>query len=308
MHISAISGRDILLLFGSAEHEELEGPLEEVQQVFLQYYNKKSFIGISDEAPLEKIQSMYADIRECLQYGFYIGEGHLITKNEINLETDTISSNLDTFFEKITISIKTGNIEAVKLQMSHFFEHLSTIKQRIESTKMKCMELLINILQQSSSDELEHSAQAIIQLDKMETLSQIEQYVTKLGVEIANTNYEYTVKKYSKAVEKVIDYIEEELANPDLSLKKIAREVLFMNEDYLSRLFQSEMGERFSQYINRLRMEKAKQLLQEENNLKMFEVSELTGFGNKSHYFSLSFKKYTGMSPTEYKHLFEVAE
>ncbi|SFM11548.1 two-component system, response regulator YesN [Gracilibacillus orientalis] len=308
LQISAISNRDILLLFGSVEHAELEKPLEEIQQVFLQYYDKKTFIAISDEAPLEEIQSMYADIRECLQYGFYIGEGHLITKNEINLEKDTVNNSLDKYFQKIVVSVKTGHVEAVKLQMSNFFMHLSNTKQRIEITNMKCMELLINILQQSTSDDLDTYAQAIIELDKMDTLSQVEQYVTKLGIEITKSNYEYTVKKYSKAVEQVINYIEEQLANPELSLKKIAREILFMNEDYLGRLFQREMGERFSQYVYRLRMEKAKHLLEEKSNLKMFEISDITGFGNKSHYFSLAFKKYTGMSPTEYKNLFVVSK
>jgi len=78
-----------------------------------------------------------------------------------------------------------------------------------------------------------------------------------------------------------------------------------MNEDYLGRLFQREMGERFTQYLIRTRMEKAKGMIESGDDLKLFEISELTGFGDKYHYFSLAFKKYTGMSPSEYKKLCE---
>ncbi|MBD8068191.1 response regulator transcription factor [Bacillus sp. PS06] len=308
LQISTIFEGDILILIGAVDHLELETPLEDIQQIFLRYYNKKTFIAISDEAPLEELRHMYSDISDCLQYGFYTGEGHLITKKDVDLGSGEALKNRDKEIEKIIISIKTGHIEVVKEQIRNFFMRLMISKERIDLTKMYCMELLLNMIQQSRSEPLDSYAQVVIQLDEMTTIQQIEEFVTRIGIKIAESNYEHTTKIYSNAIEKVISYIEKNLDQPNLSLKKIAREILFMNEDYLSRIFQRETGERFSLYVNKLRMEKAKVLLETREDLKMFEVSELTGFGDKNHYFSLAFKKYTGMSPREYKSLFETSK
>ena len=67
---------------------------------------------------------------------------------------------------------------------------------------------------------------------------------------------------------------------------------------YLSRLFKQEMGETLSEYLLRIRIEKAAQLLKE-GNYKISEVAALAGY-SASSYFSIMFKKYTGYSPREY--------
>jgi two-component system response regulator YesN len=59
------------------------------------------------------------------------------------------------------------------------------------------------------------------------------------------------------------------------------------------------MGTTFTEYISRLRMERAKALLRD-GNLKTYEAAEQTGYGDPQ-YFSSCFKKYTGMTPSEYK-------
>ena len=306
LETSTIYCGDLLLLIRRLANSELETPLEDVQEVFLQYYNIKIFIAISEESPLEELQSQYADILDCLRYGFNIGEGQVITKQEVTLDNGVVEKEWEKrYINKLVISIKTGQIDAVKEQIKYFFKMLSNGKERIKHTKIYCTVLILNLIQQCQYDELEEYAQAIVKLDEMNTIQQIEQYVMEAGVKIAELNYSYT-RKYSKVVEKVISYIDEELDNPNMSLKKIAKEVLFMNEDYLSRLFQRETGERFSQYVNKLRMEKAKYLIVVRSDLKMFEISKLAGFGDKNQYFSLVFKKYTGMSPTEYKNLFNI--
>ena len=85
-----------------------------------------------------------------------------------------------------------------------------------------------------------------------------------------------------------------------LSLTWIAKEVLFMNENYLGKLFYKETNEKFSQYVMKIRIEKAKKLLESSTDYKVYEICELTGFSDPQ-YFSQAFKKYTGFTPSEYK-------
>src|SRR5690606_2068964 len=98
-----------------------------------------------------------------------------------------------------------------------------------------------------------------------------------------------------------LQVIEKELCNSLLSLNWVATEVMFMNVDYLGKLFKKEVGEKFSNYVMKLRMEKAKAEILASDDVLVFELAEKLGFGSNPQYFSQVFKKYTGFTPTEFK-------
>lgn len=106
--------------------------------------------------------------------------------------------------------------------------------------------------------------------------------------------------KYSKTTRDIVDYVKRNLDNEELSLKWIADNLLFMNSGYLSKLFLRETGYKFSTFLLILRMEKAVQLLKKEEELSIYEIALMTGFGNNPQYFSTVFKKYYGRTPKEY--------
>ena len=70
---------------------------------------------------------------------------------------------------------------------------------------------------------------------------------------------------------------------------------------YLSRLFHEYAGVSPSRYLTGYRMEQAKKLLRSDPSIRSYEIAEKIGLGNNPHYFSLVFRKYTGMTPTEYR-------
>lgn len=101
-------------------------------------------------------------------------------------------------------------------------------------------------------------------------------------------------------ITKVIYLVDDHLSNPNLSLKWIAENHLYMNVDYLSKQFVKQSGVKFSSYLVSKRMEKAKELLLKGNNEKISEIAEQVGCGDNPQYFSQLFKKYTGMTPRAY--------
>lgn len=72
-----------------------------------------------------------------------------------------------------------------------------------------------------------------------------------------------------------------------------------LSPDYLARQFKKETGEHINDYLNRYRVSKAKELLQNPNN-NASEIAAQVGFGSAS-YFSTIFKKYTDYTPNEYR-------
>ena len=103
-------------------------------------------------------------------------------------------------------------------------------------------------------------------------------------------------------IRQIYDYVEQHLSDPNLTLKRISEQYLFMNTDYVSKKFQKETGTRFSNYLTEVRIEKAKQLLMSLGNdkNKIQTVAEQVGCGNNPQYFSQLFKKKTGMTPSAY--------
>lgn len=104
----------------------------------------------------------------------------------------------------------------------------------------------------------------------------------------------------SNMTRQIYDYVNEHLSDPNLTLKQIAEQHLFMNTDYVSKKFQKETGIRFSNYLTEVRIERAKKLLASAGNDKIQTVAEQVGCGNNPQYFSQLFKKKTGMTPSAY--------
>ncbi|NQX62984.1 response regulator transcription factor [Paenibacillus qinlingensis] len=103
---------------------------------------------------------------------------------------------------------------------------------------------------------------------------------------------------YGKVIQSAIAYVEKHFGDPDLTLTKIAQE-LEVKPPNFSYMFKTELGVPFSQYLIRLRMDKAAELLFESAN-KVYEVSAAVGFPDYVH-FSKMFKRHMGFTPTEYR-------
>lgn len=79
----------------------------------------------------------------------------------------------------------------------------------------------------------------------------------------------------------------------------VLSEVFYVCPTYLSRLFKKKTGGNFVDYLTELRMEKAKEFLNDPN-LMIYNISEMVGYENP-RYFSRLFKEATGYTPQEYR-------
>jgi two-component system response regulator YesN len=103
--------------------------------------------------------------------------------------------------------------------------------------------------------------------------------------------------KTSHVIDRICQYIEDHLGE-DVSLVHLA-EVHYFNPSYLSRLFKQERGINLSEYIDKCRIRRSKELLKGAD-LKIREVALLVGY-DAAHSFTRFFKKATGLTPQEYR-------
>ena len=101
-------------------------------------------------------------------------------------------------------------------------------------------------------------------------------------------------------VRKAKNYIHSHIAQK-LNIQSIAQ-AIHVSSNYLGRIFFNETGEYLTDYINRSKMEYAKELLVERQH-SMMEIAGLVGIPDQ-RYFSKLFKKYSGVTPTEFANQF----
>jgi two-component system, response regulator YesN len=97
---------------------------------------------------------------------------------------------------------------------------------------------------------------------------------------------------------KAQEYVKKHIGEK-ISLTEVAAH-LHLNSSYFSRMYKKETGEGFVEYVTRVKMEKALELL--DQSIKSVEqIAYELGFESKS-YFLKTFKRFYGVSPKSYKH------
>ncbi|SFL45572.1 AraC-like ligand binding domain-containing protein [Gracilibacillus orientalis] len=113
-----------------------------------------------------------------------------------------------------------------------------------------------------------------------------------------------SMSEYSKAtcnqhelIDGMITYINERF-HQDITLSILA-DKFFLHEQSISKLFKQSIGCSFTEYMNAVRITEAKRLLTE-TNLKINQITKKVGYTNHVHFWRI-FKKFTGMSPNNYR-------
>ncbi len=139
-------------------------------------------------------------------------------------------------------------------------------------------------------------------LSSCSSLNRLRRHLFEEGrviIELLTDKMEALEKLPVRRIKDIIDkrYME------NLSLQDIADELGF-SDTYTSKLFKKELGINFAQYLNDVRIQKAKELL-EGTNKTLAEIAELTGY-NDEKYFMRIFKKNVGITTKEYRRLYGV--
>lgn len=120
--------------------------------------------------------------------------------------------------------------------------------------------------------------------------------LNKIFAELYKDNY--SVCKNTKIQNSVI-YIEKNYLNRDFSLSETAKSS-YMSETHFRRLFKAEFGISPKKYVLEKRMNYAKSMILS-GYFSVAEIAEACGYNDPKH-FSSEFKKFTGVSPSEFKY------
>lgn len=131
----------------------------------------------------------------------------------------------------------------------------------------------------------------------MDDLDQLKDWFVEKIMTACQNILSKRTEKSNSIIEMAKDYIKDNYSK-DISLDDVSR-IVNISPYYFSKLFKEDTGENFIEYLTGIRIEKAKELLNTAE-YSMKEICTMVGYSDPN-YFSRSFKKNVGVTPTEYK-------
>ncbi|MEG1427264.1 MAG: helix-turn-helix domain-containing protein [Oscillospiraceae bacterium] len=284
---------------------------------------QKNTVLISDEEGCKKMMACL-DCNLQLISNFYLSEPCALSGAQeefsalLAIERDDITSKkrlwkrkdypLKTFdyslprLSEWELLLDTGQDERLRTELNSFVDQLASqgaINQAFaKALRIDIVQCVHNVLtnHQIIAHQLFHDET----FDRLRSASlrSTEDLKRYLGWVVKRTAEHLSFAKHTNSVVgKVKEYIgthlEEELCRTELA------KPVFLNPDYLARIFKDECGISLGAYIQELRVHEAKRLLLE-TQLSINVVAQRVGYDNFSH-FSQLFKKRTGLSPNEFR-------
>jgi two-component system response regulator YesN len=218
----------------------------------------------------------------------------------------------DTFFESQSMILKKIKLETVLKRGSRddILEAVNKIISEMSDlslNKDKLFIILNNIILESFKimKELDYGAEDLLEVINKEdlemlnysNLKEVEVFLKELLLHLHNLICFNPAEKNQQMIQQMKEYIADNYQK-GITLSEMARD-FNISISYLSSLFHEETGESFSEYLNLLRLNKAKELLKS-TDIKIYQIADRLGF-NDAYYFSSWFKKQVGASPTTYR-------
>lgn len=201
-------------------------------------------------------------------------------------------------------AVEKGDTQMALNQTSSFFDWMmANHAEHVMDIKLKVLEFVLwaehlAYLQGGKTYHFLSRGDYLPELLSMDTMEELKKwFMDKVNDACHNVNV-CKDNQSNTAVEKAKSYIDSHYSNKDLSLDEVSREV-DISPYYFSKLFKEETGENFIEYLTNIRLNKAKALLND-SNYSMKQICMEIGYADPN-YFSRTFKKNFGVTPTEYK-------
>ncbi|NLM74699.1 MAG: response regulator [Clostridiaceae bacterium] len=296
---------DIVII---SSHKELETTSfkEFIIQIFdeLTYnydYNFIAGIGKIAPSPLQSHKS-YREALAALESCIFLSDKKIAVFDDQMSEENILHLYPSQDEEKIFEAIETGDFALAEKSVTGFFENFEHVNIRDSYYIKKIGVLLLNnITNFCTRKNIDSQNLQTLILKSYDEITETKDLKT-LSLKIANI-VENIIKEIhddaplNRFIQKALDYIHKNY-HKNISLKTMAEE-LYISPAYLSFLFKQEMKTNLIDYLNSYRIEMAKELLKDVH-LKNYEVAYKVGFQDEK-YFCKIFKKYTGLTASQYR-------
>ena len=292
--LNTVVRSDSVFLLEDVEVSVLGQAVQRTKEEFGKFKDTPVIAAVSEKGTAEEASALYGQAQELLRMGEKEERSGLLSRDAFLKEQ-----------ERTGAFLKLSELRQAKDYVEILQEiYLCALKMRLRGEnagQMKqvfqwILKLLYGGELPPCSDETEENALPweLIETAVNETAKQQEIFMEQTKEE----------KRVKDMLLGTFQYIH----RPEMSLQFLAKEVLFMNEDYAGRIFLKNRKIRFSAFLVRERMYLAKELLAYEPDIRISSLAEQLGYSFDGQYFSKVFRRENGESPTEFRDRFKKAK
>jgi two-component system response regulator YesN len=277
-----------------------------IQERIITLLNIKLTIGVGKTVELlGEVSQSYKTAFEAASQKLFLGKNQIITMDSLRTYKDIIPKLDIEKWQRIYTALKIADKSSASVLIDELFSELSLSRNiDLRYCHNVCLQLLIiassllmdlEIVNDELAIDIKKHWESVF---KLETIDDMKEYVMFYYGTVCKLIAEKRNKRSVNAVEKVKDIIQRKYSDNNLTINVISQEI-YLASTYLCLVFKQETGETLNEYITKVRIEKAKELLQDKN-YKLYDICYTVGYMDAS-YFTKIFKKYTGVTPSEYR-------
>lgn len=278
-------------------NEELHRILGRIRDVMKTYVNTSVTFGISGiHEQYHELREMYRECTDAVEQKYFIGMGNFIRYEPGMAKNNTTGAinKLKHFIGNINL-INEEYKKVMSADIAVLAQNTQVSKNELQGVFLKWIYLATTYMSINKEALQKIAVQYAEQVHKCvcldENMANFEEFLEQTA------KIEEQSMCLSKEVAEVVQFVQRNY-NREISLQQAA-EMVNMSPNYLSSLFKKEFGLSFVEYVNQVRIDKAKELLMNTFQ-KTYEIARNVGFADES-YFSRIFKKLTGIRPNEYR-------
>ena len=214
----------------------------------------------------------------------------------------------DYFAAELTLlqAVRRGDRQEMSCQLRRLLDTLIfSAKKEVEQLKPRVYELLVmisrEIINTGADPEamLEKNQQHFQALNQIGTMDELYGWMEQSAGNLMDSAAGDSSDRFSEVIRWSIRYIHTHYAER-ITLKDISQKV-HLSPSYFGKMFKEETGDTFVAYLNRVRIERSKELMLRKR-MRLTDVAQAVGFEEQS-YFTRVFKRVVGVTPTHYREI-----
>lgn len=286
---------------------ELNGDeLLELAQAFQTNAKKYLKLGISVGiglvgTQLPSLNISYTSAVNALDDHYSLGPGRIVNAQDAKNAAHESWSYPMLQEKNVLLSVMNGDADSIRESVATFMASLPSSKEQIVSCALALYFALykLYIEKNPGGDEFGMNLQDSIDSISKEDPEGIRNELLAAAVKVGSLLS--AKKNRNKLFESILAYIDENYYK-DLSRETVAGEV-FITPGYLSLLFKQQIQTNFLDYLHKIRIDQACLLLKDRSR-KIGDIAMKVGYNDEKYFFQV-FKKYTGLTPNQYRNNLE---
>jgi two-component system response regulator YesN len=291
--------QEIVIIFGGASEEDLVKQNKRLVQDLCNEHRGTGLFYLAMGKPVrvfDELEDSLMMAREQSSLQLYLEPNVLISETQV-VDRQEELKRLQGFKENILkrlMNAEEESLELINVFFKEFTEKPNMISPQI--SKKYAFDLISYIHHSLQPEDLSLYTAVVERIVYSSDIGQIKEILTEYCYELILTIHNH-VHLRSPIVQNVLQHIHAHYAE-GLSLKTLGQQ-FHVNAIYLGQLFQKEVGVVFSEYLNRYRLEKAKELLKT-THYRAGDIGKKVGYSDTT-YFYKQFKKIVGTTPSEWR-------